>query len=124
MAINVPSLPTTAPTFPAGTGAAAAAAGARALTTTTSAITTTTAALGVFDVYRMTTPGTTLTVSTADITEGRVFIVRAIAASAGSPVTINTQGAETIDGATSIVLNTAFDSITLQATGGNLESIQ
>lgn len=94
------------------------------LTTVTSGITTSTATLGSFDVYRMTAAGTTLTISSANITEGRVFIIRAIDASVGTPVTIDTEGAETIDGGASIVLTTPFDTVTLQATGGNLESIE
>ena len=94
------------------------------LRTVTSSITTSTAALGNFDVYRMLTPATTLTISSSDITEGRVFVIRAINASVGSPVTIVTEGAETIDGGASIVLTTPFDSVMLQATGGNLESIE
>ena len=94
------------------------------LTTVDSAVSDDTTSLGVFNVYRMTVAGTTLTIQTADITEGRVFIVRAISASVGNPVEIATQGAQTIDGSTSnILLTNNFDSVTLHATGGNLESI-
>lgn len=94
------------------------------LTTVNSAVSDDTTSLGVFNVYRMTVAGTTLTIQTADITEGRVFIIRAISASVGSPVEIATQGAETIDGSSgNVLLTNNFDSVTLQATGGNLESI-
>lgn len=65
--------------------------GTAPLITLTSSITTTTAALGVADVYRMTTPATTLTISKADNTEGRTFIIRAIDASGGSPITVDTE---------------------------------
>ncbi len=101
----------------------ASSALARPLRTVTSAVSTTTAALGLFDVYRMLTAGTTLTISTVDITEGRVFIVRAIDASVGSPVTIVGEGGEAIDNGVSSALETPYDSATLQATGGVLESI-
>lgn len=95
------------------------------LTTLSSPSSTDTAALGVADVYRMTTAGTTLTIQTADITEGRMFRIRAIAASVGQPVEIATQGSETIDGSTNdIELTTNHDSVTLYAIGGNLESLQ
>lgn len=96
-----------------------------ALTTVSSAVDANTAALGSFNVYRMTTPGKTLTISSADITEGRIFIVRAVDASAGegNRITIATGGSETIDNGTEAFLTLPYASITLQATGGNLESI-
>ncbi len=93
------------------------------LKTLSSALSVSTAALGAADVYRMLTPGTTLTISTVDMTEGRVFIVRAIEASVGTPITVAPEGAETIDGGGPVLLTTDFASVTLQFTGGNLESI-
>ncbi len=93
------------------------------LKTLSSALSVSTAALGAADVYRMLTPGTTLTISTVDMTEGRVFVVRAIEASVGSPVTIVGEGGETIDGAASAELTVPYDSVMLQVTGGVLESI-
>lgn len=69
----------------------AGSAGGALLTTLTSAITTTTSVLGAANVYRMTAPDTTLTISTADTTEGRTFIVRSIDASVGSPITVDTE---------------------------------
>ena len=93
------------------------------LKTASSAISATTTELGPADVFRMTVAGTTLTISSADITEGRTLIVRAVNASVGTPVTVATEGSETIDGAVSILLTTNFSSVTLQVVDGNLESI-
>lgn len=97
--------------------------GARSLVSSSTGVSADTTALGVADVYRLTAAGTTLTIQTADITEGRVFVIRAIAASGGSPNTVDTQGAETIDGGSSITLTNPYASVTLHATGGVLESI-
>lgn len=90
--------------------------------TLSSAISTSTTALGAADVYRMLTPGTTLTISTVDLTEGRNFTIRSIAASVGSPVTVVREDGGAIDTGVSALLTFAFDVITLQFTGGNLES--
>ena len=93
------------------------------LRTVTSAASATTLALGPADVYRMTTAGTTLTLSSVNLTEGRVFIIRAIDASVGTPVTVVAEGGQAIDTGVSALLTTPYDSITLQVTGGVLESI-
>ena len=98
-------------------------AGFPTLRTLSSAVSNTTVGIGTADVYRMTTAGTTLTISAVNLTEGRVFIIRAIDASVGTPVTVLAEGGLAIDNATSALLTNPYDSITLQVTGGVLESI-
>lgn len=87
------------------------------------AISATTAALGLAHTYRATAASITITVSTADFTEGRVFQFAATLAGSGA-VTIATEGAQTIDGGADISLTVNFDSVTLVVVGGNLESRQ
>lgn len=92
----------------------------------TTAVSATTASLGLADKYTATAAPLTITISTADIVDGRrfIFTVRAAGVSAGNPVTIGTEGLELIDGAASIPLETDYASVTLVARGGNLESEQ
>lgn len=88
-------------------------------------ISTTTAALGFADVYRATAPSITITVSSADIAEeGRVFIFTTDAAVTNqTPVVIDTEGAETIDGAASVSIVAIYGVVRLRAIGGNLEGV-
>lgn len=91
------------------------------LTMRTSAVSTSTGVLGFANVYRMLTPGTTLTISSAHITDGRLFEIAAISANGGSPVTIATEGAEKINAGDTLLLTANFASVLLRAFGGNLE---
>jgi hypothetical protein len=90
----------------------------------TTAVSATTASLGLAHRYTATAAPVTITISTADIVDGRrfIFAVRSAGVSVGTPVTIDTEGGELIDGAASIPLEIDYDSITLVARGGNLES--
>jgi hypothetical protein len=91
----------------------------------TTAVSATTAALGAAQVYIATAP-ITITISSADIVEGRELILAARSASigTGTPAFVATEGAETIDGvSTPVPLLADYASITLRVRGGNLESI-
>lgn len=61
-------------------------------------------------------------ISSEDIAvSGRMFIVKDAAGSAATfPITISTEGAETIDGAATISINSNYGSVTLYSNGSNL----
>lgn len=88
------------------------------------AISANTAALGVVDIYVATATGITITVSTADITDGRNFEFSDESGlpSVGTPVTIATEGSELIDGQSTAVISVPFGSLNLYARGGDLFS--
>lgn len=87
-------------------------------------VSTTTAALGVAGVYQATATGITITVSSADITEGREFVFkdRDGLASVGTPITIATEGGELIDGAATALITVPFGSVNVYADAGDLLS--
>ena len=65
----------------------------------------------------------TITINTGDIilAEGRKIIIKDETGNANvANITIDTQGAETIDTGGSAIINTSFGSLTLIARGGNL----
>lgn len=88
------------------------------------AVSATTTAMGLADVYAATAADVTMTVQTSDVNEQREFVFKdhSGAASAGSPITIDTQGAETIDDADSITIVAPYGSVNLYVFGGNLFS--
>lgn len=88
------------------------------------AISATTASLGSVPVYVATATGITITISTADIVDGREFTFSDESGlpSVGTPITIATEGAQTIDGAATAVITVPFGSISLYARGGDLFS--
>lgn len=88
----------------------------------TTGVSNNTAALGVADVYVALAAGITITISSADITDGREFLFKDEngAASKASPITIATEGAQTIDGAATVLLTRPFDSVAMYARGGDL----
>ena len=88
------------------------------------AISATTAGLGVADVYRGTAPSITITISSADITAGRRFTFKGVnpGISVGTPITIDTEGGELIDGAASTFITVDGGSFEFYELGGNLES--
>lgn len=90
----------------------------------TTAGSATTASLGYADEYIATAASITITISTADIVDGREFLFRARNAgvSGGTPVTIATEGVELIDGQATVTLVADYASVTLIARGGTLES--
>ena len=89
------------------------------------AVSATTADLGAATIYVFTATGLTLTISSADITDGRRFIFSDESGlpSVGTPITIATEGGELIDGQPTAALTVPFDSIHLYARGGSLFSI-
>lgn len=95
-----------------------------ALTFAVTGVSATTAALGSAAVYVATATGITITISTADITDGREFTFSDESGlpSVGTPITIATEGAQTIDGAATAVITVPFGSISLYARGGDLFS--
>jgi hypothetical protein len=92
----------------------------------TTAVSATTASLGRVDRYVATAAPVTFTISTADIVEDRSFVFKARSASVsvGTPVKILAEGGELIDGAAFITLEIDYESVTLVARGGNLDSEQ
>lgn len=90
--------------------------------------TATTTALGESQIYACTdtTADRTLTISTADITDGRTFVVKdesGALVSNGTTITIDTEGAETIDGAVSADITADYGVIRLYSDGSNLFSM-
>ena len=76
--------------------------------------------IGVTD----TTVGRTVTISTADIVLGRMFIIKdeSGAASNPNPITIDTEGAQLIDGVASVQISVAYGVVRLYSNGTNLFS--
>ena len=65
--------------------------------------------------------GNVLTIQTAHIVDGRIFIIKDETGNAGvNNITIATQGSETIDGQTSHVIGVNFGWVKLVARNGNL----
>lgn len=63
----------------------------------------------------------TITIQTADIVVGRLFIIKDESGAAGTNnITIATQGAETIDGAASVAITANFGAARLYSDGSNL----
>jgi hypothetical protein len=85
-------------------------------------ISATTAALGLADMYAATAAGITITISTADIVEGRDFGFQALdpSTSFSSPVTITTEGGQTIDGVTSTTIVGQYGAIHIVVHNGEL----
>ncbi len=92
------------------------------------AVTTDTATLGRFSIYACTDTAAprTLTLSTADIAFGStarpcfLTVKDESGGAAAQNITIDTQGAETIDGAASVVISANYGSVTLYSDGSNL----
>lgn len=92
------------------------------------AASTTTGALGVRELYACTDTSAprTLTISSAQIAasvDSEIFLFTVIDESLGANannITIDTEGAELIGGASSIVITENGGSVTLYASGGNL----
>ncbi|MEE8234216.1 MAG: hypothetical protein V3R41_06015 [Gammaproteobacteria bacterium] len=76
--------------------------------------------IGVTD----TTVGRTITIESAGILDDQVYIIKdeSGAASNPNPITIVTEGSETIDGLTSVQIKIPFGVVRLYAAGGNLFS--
>jgi len=71
--------------------------------------------------YTTTAAVTSLTIPTAQMVEGRVIVIKDAAGNAGTNnITIDTEGAQTIDGAATLVLSGDYDSVTLYCDGSNL----
>lgn len=85
----------------------------------------TSADLGAAQIYVFTATGITFTISSADITDNRRFIFSDESGlpSVGTPITVTTEGTETIDGGSSALIRVPFGSLHLYARGGNLFSI-
>jgi len=66
----------------------------------------------------------TVTISTADVVAGRIFIIKDESGSATNPnpITIDTQGSELIDGVASVQITAAFGVVRLYSNGTNLFS--
>lgn len=62
--------------------------------------------------------GWTLTLPTAASAKGRLLIVKALSVSGGN-ITIDGNGSETIDGATTLVISTAYRAVTLCSDGSS-----
>src|SRR5690554_3709889 len=66
------------------------------------------------------TGAVTITIPTALMAEKKTFTIKDAAGKAGTNnITIATQGAETIDGSATYVINSDYDSITLYSDGNN-----
>ena len=62
----------------------------------------------------------TITLQTADTTEGRIIIIKDEGGNAGAQtITIATEGAQTIDGSATATITTNYDSLTLVSDGTN-----
>ena len=85
-----------------------------------------TASMGSVHVYAITDTSAprTLTISSADMTEDRHFIIKDQSGGAGSNnITIDTEGAAKIDNADSITISVNFGSAAVYVAGSNLFSI-
>ena len=103
-------------------GGAGGGAAAGPLTFSPASGTTDTTTLGVADIYPITAAGITITMSTADFTDGRRFEFNdetgALNGGAGK-VIIDTEGAQTIDGQPTVEIVVPYGGLTLYARGGN-----
>lgn len=89
------------------------------------AVSTNTTALGVADFYAVTDTSAvrTITISTADVVDGRTFIFKDESGAAGTNnITIDTEGAETIDGAASVLITVNYGAVKLYSDGSNIFS--
>jgi hypothetical protein len=97
--------------------------GAVAFKRIATAVSANTAAMGEAHIYAVTSTASarTITISTADITAGRQFIVKDESGAAGTNnITIGTAGAENIDGAATAVISTNYGSVSIYSDGTNL----
>jgi len=70
--------------------------------------------------YTSTAAVTSLTLMTAQVVAGRIVIIKdSGGAAATNNITIDTEGAETIDGAATLVMNANYESVTLYCDGTN-----
>ena len=85
-----------------------------------------TASMGSVHTYAVTDTSAprTLTISSADITDNRQFVIKDQSGLAGiNNITIDTEGSEKIDGADTITISVNYGSATLYSDGSNLFSI-
>jgi len=70
--------------------------------------------------YTATAAVTSLTLPTVQLVEGRVIVIKDAGGNANANnITINTQGAETIDGQNTLVINSDYGSVNLYSDGSN-----
>jgi hypothetical protein len=75
------------------------------------------------DLLKVSSSGTTITVSDYDINQGNAIKIKDTSGSAGSSaITINTQSSQNIDGGSSISINTNYGSAIVQSDGSNVFS--
>jgi len=89
------------------------------------AVSNNTAAMGPHYIYGVTdtSASRTITISTADMTDGRNFLIKDESGGAGSNnITIATEGAQTIDGAASVTISVDYGVARLYSNGTNLFS--
>jgi hypothetical protein len=97
----------------------------RTQTTVSAATYSTLAADSLIKITRTSTGAHTLTITSAEIAKvGRRFKIKDAGLNASiNNITINTQGSETIEGQTNLILNGDGDSVELQSDGSNLQII-